>query len=303
MLLAVSHGGGYVARAVLGELATLPGDKRLAAVAAPQPPVPGFEDVAVLGTPAADPGRLLAGVDDVVIFPVPDRTHTERVVRLVESAAGAGVRRIHFISRVGADRALPVCLVRWAGYVETAVRASGLPHTVLRCAPFMQNVRFFVEGQGDDLHLVGPFRDATFPWIDARDVGEILRGCIATPCDGAAVCQLGGPDDVGFDTIATWLGEALGRPVPFEDVSGPEMEGVLARRGIDPRLTRTVIEYWDYVVSGVTASRSCPAAAERLGHAPRRLRAYLAELADTLRADGALETPPRVNAGRSADVV
>lgn len=303
MLLAVSHGGGFVARAVLGELAALPGDKRLAAVAAPQPPVPGFEDVVLLGTSAAEPERLLRGVEDVVIFPVPDRIHTDRIVRLVESAAGAGVRRVHFISRVGADRALPVCLVRWAGYVEAAIRASGLPHTLLRCAPLMQNLRFFVEGQGDDLHLVGPFRDATFPWIDARDVGEILRGCIASPCDASGACQLGGPDDVGFDTIAEWLGEALGRPVRFEDVSGPEMEGVLARRGIDPRLTRTVIEYWDYVVSGVTASRSCPAAAERLGHPPRRLQAYLAELAETLRAGGALETPQRVNAGRSADVV
>jgi uncharacterized protein YbjT (DUF2867 family) len=287
-MLALSAGQGRVAHAVAGALAALPGAKRLGLLkpgsAAPFPSE--FALQATTGT-AADRLRLLDGALDLVLVPLFDPRGTEQQMALASAARDAGVQRIHLLSASGADVRSPVTLLRWLGMVEREVIASGLPHTILRCTPYMQSIPLFLrrtEGPADGAwQLVGPFRDARFAWLDAADAGAAIARRIETGARDSHACQFSGPEEVAFEDVARILAGALGEPVRYVDICLPEAVGLLEANGFPATRIRAITEYWDYLVSGVVCSRCAKSTEALLGRAPRTLVEYLRTYAAELR--------------------
>ncbi len=283
-MLTLSAGTGRVVQAIARELAALPGPKRFLAAGSARGDLPGFK-VAAGGV--ADPGarqRALDGTRELVVLPTFDPRAVDGQAAVVRNAAQAGVRRIHLGSLIGADFRSPVCLLRWVGLIEREVLASGLPHTVLRCAPFMQNLALFARRDASGLAVVGPFRDVAFPWLDAADVGVLLARRIGAEAGESLVCQLSGPESLDFEAVARLLGEAAGERVRYVDVCLPEAQGLLESSGFSAVQIRALTEYWDYLVSGVVRPACCETAAQLLGRPPHSLADYLAAHADELRA-------------------
>jgi len=96
------------------------------------------------------------------------------------------------------------------------------------------------------------------------------------------VCELGGPDECDFESIARMLRAAMGREVRYLDVCMPEARGMMEARGLNAARIRALTEYWDYVVSGAVCSHPCATVERLLGRPPRGLAAYLRELAAEL---------------------
>ena len=262
----------------------MPGPKRFLRLGSARGTVAGFELVAGR---AADPearARALDGARELVILPTLDPRAVYAQASLVSAAKQAGVRRLHVCSLIGADARSPVCVLRWVGLFEREVIASGLPHTIFRCAPFMQNVTLFTRRDASGLALVGPFRDVAFPWLDAADVGAILAARIRGDAPGNLVCQLSGPEEVALETVARLLGDALLEPARYVDVCLPEAQGLLEANGLSPTQIRALTEYWDYLVSGVVRPSCCETAAGLLGRPPRTLAQYFGDHAGELRA-------------------
>jgi uncharacterized protein YbjT (DUF2867 family) len=283
-MLVLTAGTGRVVQAIARELAALPGPKRFLPAGSARGSVPGFE---VVPGGVADPAaraRALDGARDLVILPTFDPRATEAQAALAESAAPAGVRRILLGSLIGADPRSPVCLLRWVGLIERAVLASGLPHAILRAAPFMQNLALFARRYDSGLAVVGPFRDVGFPWLDAADFGVILARLIEAEPGENLVCQVSGAESVNFETIARLLGDAAGEPVRYVDVCLPEAQGLLEANGFSAVQVRALTEYWDYLVSGFVKPACCETAAKLLGRPPRSLARHLAIHAGELRA-------------------
>lgn len=276
-MLVVAAGQGRVAEAIAGALALVPGRKRFA------PAKPGGSAFATaLGYEAslgisnpADRADALADATELVLVPTFDPRAIERQMALANAAREAGVRRIHVISLAGAHEKSPVALLRWLGLVEREAAASGLCRTVLRCGPFMQAIPLFLRRDARGAALVGPFRDATFAWIDAVDAGEILAGIVRNPDAPELACQLSGHEEIDFETVARLLGTALGETVRYIDVCLPEAQGLLEAHGFSPQRVRAVTEYWDYLVSGVVHASCCDLAKELLGRPPYTLAQYL----------------------------
>jgi uncharacterized protein YbjT (DUF2867 family) len=147
----------------------------------------------------------------------------------------------------------------------------------------MQNLALFIRRDEGGLTVAGPFRDAAFPWLDAADVGLILAKSIGHHAAGNVVCQLSGPEQIGFEAVAQLLGEALRERVRYVDVCLPEAQGLLEANGFSPPQIRALTEYWDYLVSGVVKPACCDTALELLGRPPRTLAEYFAEHAPELR--------------------
>jgi uncharacterized protein YbjT (DUF2867 family) len=283
-MLVLSAGTGRVVQAIANELAALPAPKRFLPAGSGRGALPGFEVVAGgVGSPAARE-RALEGARELVVLPTFDARAADAQSALVRAAASAGVRRIYLGSLIGADARSPVCLLRWVGLVEREVLASGLPHTVLRCAPFMQNLALFTRRDESGLALVGPFRDVAFPWLDAADVGAVLARRIAAEPGENLVCRLSGPESLDFEAVARLLGDAVGERVRYVDVSRPEAQGLLEAAGFPAPQVRALTEYWDYLVSGVVKPTCCETAATLLGRPPRSLGQHFALHAGELRA-------------------
>jgi uncharacterized protein YbjT (DUF2867 family) len=282
-MLVLAAGTGHVVRAIAEDLSALPGPKRFLPVGSARGSIPGFELVA---GGAADPAarkRALESAHELVVLPTFDARAVDAQSALIESAAATGVRRVHLGSLIGADARSPVCLLRWVGLIERAVLLSGLPHNILRCAPFMQNLALFTRAEPAGLAVVGPFRDVAFPWLDAHDVGDVLRRLIEAPVGANLVCQLSGPESLDFEAVARLLGEAVGERVRYVDVCLPEAQGLLEANGFPAPQVRALTEYWDYLVSGFVKPACCATAATLLGRPPRSLAEHFAAHGGELR--------------------
>src|SRR5262245_4961547 len=282
-MLVLSGGTGRVVQAIAHELGRLPGPKRLRPVGSARSAVPGFESIAAGAADRAARARALGGAHQLIILPTFDARAADAQCALVREAAAAGIRRIQLGSLIGADARSPVCLLRWVGLLEREVLASKVPHDVLRCAPFMQNIALFTRRDEAGLVVAGPFREAAFPWLDATDVGVILAGALGRSDAGNVLCQLSGPEQVGFETIAQLLGAALREWVRYVDICLPEAQGLLEANGFTPPQIRALTEYWDYLVSGVIKPTCCDTALSLLGRPPRAHAGYFAEHAPELR--------------------
>ncbi len=279
LVLAAGHGG--VARAIAEALAPLPGRKRFAPARAGTGAFAnelGYEASLGIATPA-DRADALADARDLVLVPSFDPRAVEHLMALAHAARDAGVQRIHVLSLAGADVRSPVTLLRWIGLVEREAIAAGIPRTILRCGPFMQAIPMFLRRDARGASLVGPFRDTAFPWIDAKDAGDILARLIGRGQAEDVGCQLCGAEETNFDTVARLLGQALGEPVGYVDVCLPEAKGLLEKSGFTPQRVRAVTEYWDYLVSGVVRASCCEVGKQLLGRAPHTLQEYFARYA------------------------
>jgi uncharacterized protein YbjT (DUF2867 family) len=283
-MLVLTAGTGRVVQAIARELAALPGPKRFLPAGSARGSVPGFEVVPGGVTDPAARARALEGAHTLVILPTFDPRATDAQGQLARAAAAVGVRRILLGSLIGADARSPVCLLRWVGLIEREVVASGVPHSILRAAPFMQNLALFARRYDSGRAVVGPFRDVGFPWVDAADVGAILARLVETDTGQNLICQISGPESVNFEAIARLLGDAVGEPVRYVDVCLPEAQGLLEANGFSAIQVRALTEYWDYLVSGYVKPACCETAARLLGRPPRSLAQYFAAHAGELRA-------------------
>jgi uncharacterized protein YbjT (DUF2867 family) len=283
-MVVLTAGTGRVVQTIARELAALPQPKRFLPAGAARSTVPGFELIAGGVGDASARARALDGAEELVVLPTFDPRSAEAQAALVREAKQAGVRRIHLGSLIAADARSPVCLLRWVGSIEREVAASGLPHTILHCAPFMQNLALFTRRNGLGLELVGPFRDVAFPWLDASDVGVLLATRLRGGDLDSVVCNFSGPEAIDFDGVAQRLEDALHEPVRYVDVSLPEAQGLLEATGFSAIQIRALTEYWDYLVCGLVKPVCCETAAKLLGRPPQTLAQYFASHAAELRA-------------------
>lgn len=283
-MLLLTAGTGRVVQTIARELAARPGPKRFLPAGSARGNLPGFELVAGGVAEPAARERALEGVRELIILPTFDPRAAEGQSALVRNAAKAGVSRIHLGSLIGADARSPVSLLRWVGLIERAVRESGLPYNVVRCAPFMQNLALFTRRDEPGLALVGPFRDVAFPWLDAADIGALFVRLVDAPLGENLVCQMSGPESLDFEAAARLLTDAVRERVRYVDVCLPEAQGLLEATGFSAVQIRALTEYWDYLVSGVVKPACCETAAKLLGRPPRSLAQYFAVHAGELRA-------------------
>jgi uncharacterized protein YbjT (DUF2867 family) len=303
VLAIVCASNGYTARGLVRGLASLSVPKRMLLWRSPGAAASGPLVSPVMSTGVSsgidaiklDPrapeqhAAALDGVSDLLVLPSFDSQLIAQQAALVDAAPARGVKRVHVVSLGGADSHSPARCLRWLGQVERRVLATKLPHSVLRCAPFMQNIPLFLDRSDGALSLIGPFRHTAFNWIDAEDVGAILARLIASGEPSTSLeAHLNGPNAADFDHVAAELGAAISQPVAYHDVSNPEAQGRLESHGMPADRAIAITEYWDYLVSGVVGgvvgSTRSDAIAEHLGRAPRRLSDFIAEWANELRA-------------------
>ena len=148
---------------------------------------------------------------------------------------------------------------------------------IYRCTPFVQAVVHFLRRDPGLLRLVGPFREARFAWIDAGDVGEIVARGLAAPLPENLTTQLCGDEILDFDALAVEVAAGAGCCCEYHDCSPPSAHGMLEAQGVSPAHARALVEYWDYIVSGVVSTTPCDNASRLLGRPLSKIADVFAE--------------------------
>ena len=148
-----------------------------------------------------DPGRIAAAVAGAravhisikAASPAEFQTLEAAGVRSIAAAAAvAGVGRLTYLSGAGIEagdpRLLPVAGKQAA---EAAIRASGVPFTILRATHFMESLDLFV--RGDSASIIGRQPHA-YHYLAAADYAAMVARALREPAAAGRALALFGPE-------------------------------------------------------------------------------------------------------------
>jgi len=227
-----------------------------------------FEDHATFG-PA------LAGIDRVFLVRPPQIEDITRTLGpFISAARAAGVRHFVFLSLLGVE-GNPFVPHR---KVEDALRASGVPSTMLRASFFMQNLDTTHRGEVRAGALQVPTGRGKTSFIDVRDIAAVgAKALVGPPADGA--WPLTGSEALDYFEVARILSEELGREIRFANpgIFGFRRHQLKAGR---PKAFVNVMMMIYLVVRLGRAGRVTDDVEQILGRKPITLRTYARDYRD-----------------------
>jgi uncharacterized protein YbjT (DUF2867 family) len=193
----------------------------------------------------------------------------EGAAALARAAADAGVRQFVYLSAKAAAAGAPAILgEKWLG--EEAVRASGVPATIVRPPMFMQDWIGFVIGAqlqgGTRVQLAGN-ADTTMTFVDEADVARLVVE-VALRGDAIGESLELASEAATYADIVRRIGETIGAPLEVQripigatvdtvpDEIAPTLTGLLtmlATMPADERTTPETAERYGLRLTGIDA--------------------------------------------------
>jgi NAD(P)H dehydrogenase (quinone) len=198
---------------------------------------------------AASHAAALAGIDVLALIVLGQPEQVAWETASIAAARRAGVAGIVKLWVIGADMTKPISLfARNAAQAETALRASGVPHVVLRANGFMQNL---LRQQASILagSYVEPSGATAASRIDVHDIADVAVAVAEGPFDGRALTLTGPAALTGNETAQT-LTATLGRPVRFVSPPLSQFRAALAERGLPAWQIEAFVELQEAVLAG-----------------------------------------------------
>ncbi|MER7107369.1 NAD(P)H-binding protein [Streptomyces sp. NPDC000229] len=169
-----------------------------------------------------DPGGLrdaLGGAEAVLVVTA-DPLRPQHDENVLAAARAAGVRRVVKLSALAVlDPDAQDALTRWQRDNEERLRASGLEWTLLRPRAYMSNALGWaasVRDEGTVRALHGSGRNAC---VDPRDVADAAVRALLDPTCAGRSYALTGPEPLSAREQTRILGEVLGRPLRFVELT------------------------------------------------------------------------------------
>lgn len=153
---------------------------------------------------------------------------------VVDVVRAAGVRRIVLLSSQGVGTG------RHPSALEDAVKRSGLEWTMLRPGNFAANAFQWAEMVRARRMVAAPFGDVALPAVDPADVAEVAAVALREPGHEGGVYTLTGPAPVSPRQQAAAIGDAIGEPVRFVELSRAEARDTMLRHMPEPVVEATL---------------------------------------------------------------
>jgi uncharacterized protein YbjT (DUF2867 family) len=231
-----------------------------------------------LAVPASLPAAF-SGIDGVFLLAPVGPDETAQAVAGVDAARAAGVGHIVYLSVTMPPGSEVIPHFASKIPVEQAVRASGIPWTILRPNNFFQNDLWFRDAMTTYGVYPQPLGPRGLNRVDVRDVAEAAANAFSRKVQG--IVPLNGPRGLTGDDTARVYSEVLERPVRY---GGDDLDlwAKHASTMMPPSMVQDMRIMYDYFIrKGVHASGTDFAAQQNLlGHAPRPFEAFVQELAD-----------------------
>lgn len=188
------------------------------------PAAAGLPDgVEIVRGDLADPGTLPASLDgaDAVFLVWPFAT--AEGMRTVLDLVCKHARRIVYLSSVAVRE--------HERQIEQLIARSGLEWTVLRPNVFAANALHWAEQIRDGGVVHGPYGEAAAPVVHERDIAAVAVRALTSDGHRDAVHELTGPESLTQARQAHIIGEAIGRPVHWEETAPHAARQQMLTRG------------------------------------------------------------------------
>jgi uncharacterized protein YbjT (DUF2867 family) len=143
-------------------------------------------------------------------------------------ARSAGVTRVVLVSSQGVGTR-PGGAYAHAEAFEKAVAASGLEYTILRSGGLDSNAFAWVEPIRAQRLAPAPFAEVGLPFVDPDDVAAVAAAALTEDGHAGATYVLTGPSATTPRQRAAAIGEAIGAPVTFVEMTREEAAAQMAQ--------------------------------------------------------------------------
>jgi uncharacterized protein YbjT (DUF2867 family) len=228
------------------------------------------EDVEIVRADLSLPGTLetcLDGVEAVfLLWPFLTAEAAPAVLDVVSKHA----RRIVYLSSMSVrdnveEQADPISAFH--ADVERLIEKSGLEWTFLRCSGFATNTLGWAEQIRADGVVRWPYGAAARSLIHERDIAAVAVRALTGDGHGKAKYVLTGPEALTQVEQVRTIGEAIGRPLRFEEISPEAARQQMLTRGWPPSFADGALDYWTKLV---TEPEPVTSTVEEVTEAPAR---------------------------------
>ncbi|MEU6185743.1 NAD(P)H-binding protein [Nocardia sp. NPDC047038] len=161
-------------------------------------------------------GPALHGAEALFLLTSPGFMANGDIGAVVDIVRSVGVRRVVLLSSHGVGTG------RHASHLEDAVKQSDLEWTMLRPGNFHSNAFQWADTVRTQRMVAAPFGDVAVPAIDPADIAEVAAVALREPGHGGAIYTLTGPEPISPRQQTAAIGDALGEPVQFVELSQAE---------------------------------------------------------------------------------
>jgi uncharacterized protein YbjT (DUF2867 family) len=209
----------------------------------------GDEAELVLGD-LSDPDTISAalhGVDRVFLLTATTADQFEQERNGIEAARRAEVAHLVKLSVLGASEDSPMRHARWQRQADRLLEESGLEHTILQMAFFMQTLFGMVNGGA----IFSSAGDGKIAMIDARDAAAVAAA-VLTGRRPQGTVALSGPQALSFDDTAGILSAATGLAIRHVRVSSADVANAIRRFRAEEWYATDVATFNDLIAAGDT---------------------------------------------------
>ena len=158
---------------------------------------------------------VFKGADGVFMLLAVSTTETHEGLMAVNGMRMAGVKKIVYMSVHNLEQALHLPHFGSKLPIETVVKASGIPYTILRPNNFFQNDYWFKDAILKYGIYPQPIGDIGVSRVDVRDIAEAAAIAFTTPAHEGQTYNIVGPQaHTGKSTSEVWS-RALGKTIAY----------------------------------------------------------------------------------------
>ncbi|MFI2229569.1 NAD(P)H-binding protein [Nocardia testacea] len=155
----------------------------------------------------------LRGAEALFLLTAADFLAAGDIDAVVDVVRRAGVRRVVLLSSQGVGTG------RHSPHLEHAIRQSGLDWTVLRPGNFDSNALQWARSVRTRREVAAPFGDIGLPAVDPADIAAVAALTLREPGHEGNTYTLTGPATITPRRQAEAIGDILGEPVRFTELS------------------------------------------------------------------------------------
>jgi len=190
--------------------------------------------------------RAYRGIDKLML--VAAHAFTDRNAQhynAITAARQAGVNHIVFTSIIrkeGSNLVLPG-VTESDIFAEETLKASGVPYTLARQAPFVESLQFYITDKAFDVGVRVPAGKGKTSTASRDDLGAAHATILSEPGHENKIYSLSAGPATSFEDMARILSDARGKKVPYVTISDQEYIANHTKEGIPEPLAEWVLNW------------------------------------------------------------
>lgn len=174
----------------------------------------------------AEPESLKPALDGVRSLFLVSRLGSD--AHIIEAARLAGVEHVVLVSSITVQTHPHLGPAGENLEVERLLKDSGMAWTILRPTQFASNALMWAEAVREHETVRAPYADTGLPTIHPADIASVARVALTEPGHQGRTYALTGPEPVTARQQVEAIAAALGRDVPFIEISRQEAHAQMA---------------------------------------------------------------------------